>query len=60
MATPDTATAVVDSAVTAVKSASVLEHIVERRIEYLVGTLIAHQMGLLDFLLVYGSGVCGS
>jgi len=35
-----------------------LEHIVERRIEYLVGTLIAHQMGLLDFLLVYGSGVC--
>ena len=59
MATPDTATAVVDSAVTAVKSASVLEHIVERRIEYLVGTLIAHQMGLLDFLLVYGSGVCG-
>jgi len=49
---------IVTPALTAAKSATVLEHIVERRIEYLVGTLIAHQMGLLDFLLVYGSGVC--
>ena len=46
-------------AITATKSVTVFEHILERRIEYLVGTLIAHQMGLLDFLLVYGSGVCG-
>jgi len=45
-------------AMTAAKSATVLEHIVERRIEYLIATLIAHQMGMLDFLLVYGSGVC--
>jgi len=49
---------IVNDTITAAKSATVLEHIVERRIEYLVGTLIAHQMGLLDFLLVYGSGVC--
>ena len=55
MATPDT---LATDAITAAKSVSVLEHIVERRIEYLVGTLIAHQMGLLDFLLVYGQGVC--
>jgi len=55
MATPDT---VIDSTLTAAKSATILEHIVERRIEYLIGTLIAHQMGMLDFLLVYGSGVC--
>jgi len=55
MATPD---AITDSALTAAKSATILEHIVERRIEYLIGTLIAHQMGFLDFLLVYGSGVC--
>lgn len=46
-------------AITATKTASVLEHIVERRIEYLVATLIAHQMGILDAFLVYGSGVCG-
>jgi len=43
---------------TATKTATVLEHIVERRIEYLVATLIAHQMGFLDALLLYGSGVC--
>jgi len=49
---------VVSEVITATKTASVMEHIVERRIEYLVGTLIAHQMGILDFLLVYGSGVC--
>jgi len=53
--TSDVATQTV---ITATKTASVMEHIVERRIEYLVGTLIAHQMGILDFLLVYGSGVC--
>jgi hypothetical protein len=49
---------IVTDAITATKGATVLEHILERRIEYLVGTLIAHQMGVLDFLLVYGSGVC--
>ena len=55
MSTSDT---IVSDAITATKTVTVLEHIVERRIEYLVGTLIAHQMGILDFLLVYGSGVC--
>jgi len=49
---------IVTDVVTATKGATVLEHILERRIEYLVGTLIAHQMGVLDFLLVYGHGVC--
>ena len=49
---------IVSEAITATKGATVLEHIVERRIEYLVGTLIAHQMGILDFLLIYGHGVC--
>jgi hypothetical protein len=27
---------------------SLIEHVINRRIEYLVGTLIAHQLGLLD------------
>lgn len=44
--------------IVATKTASVLAHIAERRIEYLVGTLIAHQMGILDTLLVHASGVC--
>lgn len=57
MATPDTAAAV-ESVAKASQSASVLAHIVERRLEYLIGTLIAHQLGLLDQLVTYGSGMC--
>jgi len=34
-------------------------HIAERRIEYLVGTLILYQMGILDKFFAYGSGICG-
>jgi hypothetical protein len=59
MAAPETATAVItDTAVKASQGASVLAHIVERRIEYLIATLIAHQLGLLDTLVTYGSGMC--
>ncbi len=60
MVTPDTATAeaVVETVSKASQSASVLAHIVERRLEYLIGTLIAHQLGLLDQLVTYGSGMC--
>lgn len=49
---------IASDAITATKTANVLEHIVERRIEYLVATLIAHQMGFLHAILLYGSGVC--
>lgn len=36
-------------------TSSLIAHIVERRIEYLVGTLIAYQIGLLDKLVATGS-----
>ncbi len=58
MATPDTAAQAVESVAKASQGASVLAHIVERRLEYLIGTLIAHQLGLLDQLVTYGSGMC--
>jgi len=58
MATPDTAATAVETVAKASQSASVLAHIVERRLEYLIGTLIAHQLGLLDQLVTYGSGMC--
>jgi hypothetical protein len=35
-------------------TSSLIAHIVERRIEYLVGTLIAYQIGLLDQLVATG------
>ncbi len=58
MATPDTAAVAAETVAKASQSASVLAHIVERRLEYLIGTLIAHQLGLLDQLVTYGSGMC--
>ena len=36
-----------------------LIHVAERRIEYLVATLILYQMGILDKFFTYGSGICG-
>jgi hypothetical protein len=50
---PDTAE-VIDASKTAMSTSSLIAHIVERRIEYLVGTLIAYQMGLLDTLVTHG------
>ena len=58
MATPDTAAQVAEAAVDTARGASLVAHIVERRLEYLIGTLIAHQLGLLDQLVTYGSGMC--
>ena len=49
---------IVETATQATKTATVIEHIVQRRIEYLIATLIAHQMGFFDTLLIYGAGVC--
>jgi hypothetical protein len=57
MATPDTAV-VAEAAVDTARGASLVAHVVERRLEYLIGTLIAHQLGLLDQLVTYGSGMC--
>ena len=59
MATPDAAAdAVVETVAKASQGASVLTHIVERRLEYLIGTLIAHQLGLIEQVMTYGSGMC--
>jgi hypothetical protein len=43
-----------ETATKAVSTSNLIAHIVERRIEYLVGTLIAYQMGLLDTLVTHG------
>ena len=58
MPTADTAGVAAESVAKAGQAASVLAHIVERRLEYLIGTLIAHQLGILDQLVTYGSGMC--
>lgn len=47
-------TEAVDAAQKAISTSSLIAHIVERRIEYLVGTLIAYQIGILDQLVATG------
>ena len=54
MASPDVAEGA-ELAKKAMSTSSLIAHIVERRIEYLVGTLIAYQIGLLDQLVATGS-----
>lgn len=41
----------IDAAKTAISTSSLIAHIVERRVEYLIGTLLAYQMGILDSLV---------
>lgn len=57
MATPDTAT-VVESTVEITKAASIMQHMKENNIAYLLGVLISYQMGLLDQVVTYGTGIC--
>ena len=46
--------AAVDVAQKAISTSSLIAHVVERRIEYLIGTLIAYQIGMLDQLVAAG------
>lgn len=54
MATPDVAEGA-ELATKAMSTSSLIAHIVERRIEYLLGSLIAYQLGLLDQVIATGS-----
>ena len=55
----DTVAAEVTSAgMDVAQKVNILKHIAERRIEYLLGSLIAYQIGLLDKVVNYGAGVC--
>lgn len=45
----------VDLGKKAISTSSLIAHVVERRIEYLIASLIAYQMGLLDTLVTQGS-----
>lgn len=60
VSTPDTAAAVVETAADTSKLISVVEHIKQNNLAYLVGLLISHQLGILDQVIVWGSssGLC--
>ncbi len=40
------------------RAALIAQHVKQNNVAYLVGCLIAHQMGILDKVFTYGSGIC--
>jgi len=59
VATPDTVASAADVAVDTTRAVTILEHVKENNLAYLLGILISYQMGLLDQVVTYGTGVCG-
>lgn len=41
-----------------VKLATFVEHMRQNNLSYIIGTFVAWQMGLLDSVITYGSGIC--
>lgn len=53
-----TDTEVISTATDATRVASIIAHVKENNIAYLVGILISYQMGILENAYTYGSGIC--
>lgn len=47
-----------DSATTSSTSLRLLLHLKDNQIQYMIGILVAYQMGILDSLWTYGAGMC--
>lgn len=58
MAMPDTATAV-ESAVEMTRAATIMQHVKENNLAYLVGLLISYQMGISEQAYTYVPTMCG-
>ena len=39
--------------------ARLLIHLKENNVQYLLATILAYQLGVLDKMFTYGTGVCG-
>ena len=48
----------IEAAANGVKLASLIEHIKQNNVSYLIGMLVMYQMGLLDRAFTYGTGIC--
>lgn len=58
MATPDTATAVVETAADTSKMITIFEHVKQNNVAYLIAIFVSHQLGILDQVITFGSGMC--
>ena len=37
---------------------AIVQHMKQNNVSYMIGTFVAWQMGLLDSVITYGSGIC--
>ena len=51
-------TTVVETAVDVTRATQCIEHVKQNNIAYLIGLFVAHQLGILDKVLLWGSGIC--
>jgi hypothetical protein len=58
MATPDTATAVVETAADTSKIITIFEHVKQNNVAYLIAIFVSHQLGILDQVITFGTGMC--
>ena len=49
---------IAESAGESVKLIKMVEHIKENNVAYLLGVVITYQMGILDSVMTYASGIC--
>jgi hypothetical protein len=58
----DTTTDIIDSSLDSASTSStslrLLLHLKENQIQYLIGILVLHQIGLLEKAWIYGAGMC--
>lgn len=58
MVEPGSTSECVSTAADVTRAATILEHVKENNLAYLLAVLISYQMGLLDQVVTYGAGVC--
>lgn len=58
MVTPADTTGAVDVSITAAKVGSIVAHIKNNNVAYLLGIGIAHMIGITERVWTYGSGMC--
>lgn len=48
----------VETAVDGTRAATILQHVKDNNIAYLIALLVSYQIGILDKAWTYGSGMC--
>lgn len=56
--TPEQPTSAVDVSITAAKVGSIVAHIRNNNVAYLLGIGIAHMIGITEKMWTYGTGMC--